>query len=365
MSSMRRLLRLAASLAALVVVVGAAEAATYKLKIGAGHPPVGLWVSTIRDVFVPKITERVAKETGHKIEWTEAYGGTVCKLGECLEAVESGLLDIADVHVPTEPAKLLAHNFMFFAPFGTPDPRLAAKIVWEVYEKTPALRKVLEDRYNQVFVGPGIVGNYGLVTNFKWTNVSELKGRKIAAIGPNMPWLQGTGAVGVQSTLNEAYTSMQTGVYDGWVMLAEPTLAFKLNEVSKQFANMNFGAIATPLLTMNKESFSALPPEVQKIILEAGKEYNEVMGQVTYERQVASVSKLKELGVEVREVRLGGAAGLGQAIGEHPQAALRGNQQGPHARGSCLRIHQSTQGGRAYFPARLGSRALSGKPLPL
>jgi TRAP-type C4-dicarboxylate transport system substrate-binding protein len=301
MSSIRQLFGLAACVAAAAFVGGAAEAATYKLKIGAGHPPVGLWVSTIRDVFVPRITERVAKETGHKIEWTEAYGGTVCKLGECLEAVESGLLDIADVHVPTEPAKLLAHNFMFFAPFGTPDPRLAAKIVWEVYEKTPALKKVLEDRYNQVFIGPGIVGNYGLVTNFKWTNVSELKGRKIAAIGPNMPWLQGTGAVGVQSTLNEAYTSMQTGVYDGWVMLAEPTVAFKLNEVSKQFANMNFGAIATPLLTMNKDSFRALPPEVQKIILEGGKEYNEVMGRVTYERQLASVAKLKELGVEVRE----------------------------------------------------------------
>ena len=123
MSSIRGLLRLAASVAAAVVVAGAAEAATYKLKIGAGHPPVGLWVSTIRDVFVPKVTERVAKETGHKIEWTEAYGGTVCKLGECLEAVELGLLDIADVHVPTEPAKLIAHNFMFFAPFGTPDPQ--------------------------------------------------------------------------------------------------------------------------------------------------------------------------------------------------------------------------------------------------
>jgi TRAP-type C4-dicarboxylate transport system substrate-binding protein len=301
MSRMQQVFRLAASVCLMLVIGSAADAATYKLKIGAGHPPVGLWVSSIRDVFIPTVNERVAKETGHKVEWTEAYGGTVCKLGECLEAVESGLLDIADVHVPTEPAKLLAHNFMFFAPFGTPDPRLAAKVVWEVYEKNPALKKVLEDRYNQVFVGPGIVGNYGLVTNFKWNNVSELKGRKIAAIGPNMPWLQGTGAVGVQSTLNEAYTSMQTGVYEGWVMLAEPTLAFKLNEVSKQFVNMNFGAIATPLLTMNKDAFRALPPELQTIVLDAGKKYNEVMGQVTYDRQIASVAKLKELGVEVRE----------------------------------------------------------------
>ena len=230
-----------------------ADAAEFKLKIGAGHPPVGLWVATIKDVYMPRVTERAAK-AGHKIEWTEAWGGAVCKLGECLEAVEAGLLDIADVHAPTEPAKLLANNFTFFAPFGTPDPRIAAKVVWDVYQSTPALKKVLEDRYKQVFIANGIVGNYGLVTNFKWAKVPELKGRKLAAIGPNIPWLQGTGAVGVQSTLNEAYTSMQTGVYEGWVMLADPILAFKLNEVSKQYVDMDFGCQATPLLTINRDT---------------------------------------------------------------------------------------------------------------
>ena len=138
-----------------------------------------------------------------------------CKLGECLEAIEFGLIDIGDAHAPFEPAKMLAHNFAFFAPFGAPDPRVAAKAVREVYETTPALRKVLEDRYNQVFVAVGIVGNYGLITNFKWNTVADLKGHKIAPAGPNLPWLQGTGVVGVQSTLNEAYTSMQTGVYEG------------------------------------------------------------------------------------------------------------------------------------------------------
>lgn len=278
-----------------------AEAATYKIKIGAGHVPAGLWVATIRDFYIPRVTERLAKETKHSIEWTQAWGGSVCKIGECLEAVEAGLLDMADVHVPTEPAKLMAHNVFYFAPFGSPDPRVAAKIAAQLYETVPALKKVLEDRYNQVFVGTGVVGNYGLVTNFEWNTVAELKGRKIAAIGPNFPWLQGTGAVPVQSNLNEAYTSMQTGVYEGWVMLAEPIVSFKLNEVSKQYVDMDFGAINTPLLTMNKDSFRDLAPEVQKIILEVGKEFNERMGQVTWERQEASVAKLKEQGVKVRQ----------------------------------------------------------------
>jgi C4-dicarboxylate-binding protein DctP len=300
MGKLKQSLGAAALAAGLLGGLPDAGAAEFKLKIGAGHPPVGLWVATIKDVYMPRVTERAAK-AGHKIEWTEAWGGSVCKLGECLEAVEAGLLDIADVHAPTEPAKLLANNFTFFAPFGTPDPRIAAKVVWDVYQSTPALKKVLEDRYKQVFIANGIVGNYGLVTNFKWTKVPELKGRKLAAIGPNIPWLQGTGAVGVQSTLNEAYTSMQTGVYEGWVMLADPILAFKLNEVSKQYVDMDFGCQATPLLTINRDTLRSMPADLQKIILDAGKDYNEAMGQVTWEKQVAAVKRMKELGLETRQ----------------------------------------------------------------
>ncbi len=295
----------AVAIAAAALATGtSADADTIKLKIGAGHVPAGLWVQTIRDYFMPRFAERVEKETGHKIDWTAGWGGSLCKIGECLEAVESGLLDIADVHVPTEPAKLLANNFTYFAPFGSPDPRVVAKVVAKIYETVPGLKKNMEDRYNQIFVGAGVVGNYGLVTNFKWEKVSELKGRKIAAIGPNFAWLQGTGAVPVQSNLNEAYTSMQSGVYEGWVMLAEPIVSFKLNEVSKLYMDMDYGAIHTPLLTINKDTWKSLPPNVQKILLEVGQDFNKQMGAVTWEKQQQSVAKLKELGVETRQATM-------------------------------------------------------------
>lgn len=292
-----------AALAAGTVLAGAtvADAATYRLTIAAGHVPAGLWVQTIREFFMPRFADRVQKETGHTIQWTEGWGGSLCKIGECLEAVESGLVDIADVHVPTEPAKLMAHNVFYYAPFGAPDPRLGAKVAAAMYEKVPELRSVLESRYNQVFVGAGIVGNYGLVTNFTWNTVADLKGRKIAAIGPNFPWLQGTGAIPVQSNLNEAYTAMQTGVYEGWVMLADPTVSFKLHEVSKQYVDMDFGSIHTPLLTINRDTYRGLPPAVQKILLEVGKEFNARMGDVTYERQVAAVDTLKKAGLVVKQ----------------------------------------------------------------
>ena len=297
-----RNLGLAAVLVALAFAgTATVQAKTIKLSIGAGHPASSVWVGTMHNYFVPEVTKRVAKATGDKIVWTEAWGGSVCKLGECLEAVQSGLLDIADIHAPFEPAKLLANNFSYFAPFGTPDPRIAVKAIRMVYDETPGLKTLLTKRYNQVFIGAGVVGNYGILTNFKWNKVADLKGHKLEAAGPNLPWLEGTGVVGVQGTLNEAYTSLQTGVYDGIVMFPDAIVSFKLDEVAKQFVNMDFGCVHTPLLAMNKDTWDSLSPKVQKIFLEVGRDWNTYIGQVTYEKQQAALRKMKAAGVEVKE----------------------------------------------------------------
>lgn len=292
----------ALSLAVVSAPVSSVAAQTISLRIGAGHPAAATWITTIRELFMPRFAERVKAETEYEIEWTEAWGGSVCKLGECLEAVESGLLDMADLQTPFEPAKLMAYNFSYFVPFGTGDPVLGAELNRRTYEEVPALKEFLEDRYNQVFVGVGILSNYGLVTTFEWEKVDELDGQKIAAAGPNIPWVQSVGVIPVQSNLNEAYTSFQTGVYNGWVMFPDGVTSFRLEEVTKQFAITGFGAIATPLLTINKDTWDDLPPEVQKIMLEVGSEWNKRAGEFTAERQKQAFETMKEAGLNIKEL---------------------------------------------------------------
>lgn len=282
--------------------VSQAGAETFRLSIGAGHPASAAWVGTMKEFLQPEISRRVKERTGHEIAWTEAYGGAVCKLGECLEAVEAGLLDIADLQAPFEPSKLQAHNFMYFVPFGLPDPRAGAKAALETYERVPELKTILEEDYNQVFLGVGIVGNYGLSTAFDWSSIEELSGRKIAAAGPNLPLLEGTGIVGVQSNLNEAYTSFETGLYSGWVMFPDALVSFKLIEVAGYFAEMNFGTVATPLITINKDTFDALPEEVRQIFVEVGREWNAEVGRVVHERQVAALNSMQDAGVKLIKV---------------------------------------------------------------
>jgi len=282
---------------------GTASADTFRLTIGSGHPAdAAIWITTMRDFLAPEIAKRVAQKTGHKIEWVNAYGGSVCKLGECLEAVESGLVDIADLHVPFEPTKLMAHNFPYFVPFGTPDPVVAARAARKVYDSVPDLKKMLETKYNQVFLGIGTVGNYNMLTTFAWDKVEQLKSRKVAAAGPNIPWLQAVGSIPVQSNLNEAYTSFQTGVYEGWIMFPDATVGFKLHEVAKNYTFTDFGAIPNVLITINKDTWKKLPKQVQDIMLEVGKEYTEVESKAAAEKALKSVDTMKAAGATVRSL---------------------------------------------------------------
>lgn len=299
----RKVLKILAAALLGVVCSGAAMADTFRLSIGSGHPAdAAVWITAMRDFFAPEVAKRVAARTGHKIEWVSAYGGSVCKLGECLEAVESGLLDIADLHVAFEPAKLMAHNFAYFVPFGSGDPVVVAKAARQVYDRVPELKKILEDKYSQVFLGVGSVGNYGLVTNFAWDKVEQLKGKKIAAAGPNIPWLRAVGAVPVQSNLNEAYTSLQTGVYEGWVMFPDATVGFKLHEVAKNFTITDFGAVSTVVIAANKDSFRKLPKPVQDILLEVGREFTTVQPTMGNEKAAASLATMKAGGANVRSL---------------------------------------------------------------
>ncbi len=279
------------------------RAETFRLTIGAGHPvPTSSWVAPMQTFMQVEVKKRVEQKTGHKIEWVEAYGGSVAKLGEVLEAVENGLLDIGDVHVPFEPSKLLAYNFGYFVPFGTESVVIAGRAARKVFDAFPPLRANLENRFNQVYLATGAVTCYNLVTTFPWTKVEQLKGRKIAAAGPNIPWLQAVHAVPVQSNLNEAYTSFQTGVYEGWIMIPDATYSFKLHEVARYYTITGFGAIPNTLITINKNTWKKFPKEVQEIFLEVGREYTKVQTEASQIKSDQAIKAMKDAGTTIREL---------------------------------------------------------------
>jgi len=291
---------------AVAAIVSAATAAsaqeTIRLRIASGHPPVNTYVNLMQNFFVPEVTKRVAERTKHKVEFVEGYGGAMVKVADTLEGVQSGIIDIGGFCFCFEPSNLPLHAFQVMLPFGTMSPVMSVKIAREVYDQVPYMSKVFEDKFRQKLIALIADNGYNLGTNFEWNKVADLKGQKLAGAGLNLKWLEFAGATPVQSSLPDAYTAMQTGVYNGWIMFPSGWVNFKLYEVGKYYTEIGFGAITWHGLTINSARWAKLPKEVQDIILEVAKEYEARTGTVNEENYPKQLAELKSKGTNVRQL---------------------------------------------------------------
>ncbi|MFH1091013.1 MAG: C4-dicarboxylate TRAP transporter substrate-binding protein [Pseudomonadota bacterium] len=281
--------------------VKVAEAKDFKLTIAAGHPAgAAVWINRLRDFFVPEVTKRAAA-AGHKVEFNQAYGGAVAKIGFVLEAVESGTADMGLIGTVFEPTKLYMHNFCYYVPFGTSDVIQNTKLSLKLYEQIPWLSEMMEKNYNQKRLAIGTCASYDLLTKFPIRKIEDLKGHKITAAGPNLPWVECVGGVPVQGNLTEWYTGLQTGVYEGCMAFPDSFVGFKFFEQAKYYSAVGFGSVHVLVICMNLDVFKSLPPELQKIFLEVGSEYPMDLAQATVVKAKESLEIMKKAGVDMYE----------------------------------------------------------------
>lgn len=249
---------------------------TFQIRIGSGYPVEGApWTKVVKEYYIPEVNKAL-ENTKYKIDWVESYGGTTAKPGEELEAVQNKLLDMAFVVSPLEPSALKVSNIGYNVPFSSSNPEIFTKATYAIFDKYPELSKEYEEA-NQKLLGLGVTESYELITNFPVDSVEDLKNKKIAAVGSNLNWIKPIGVVPVQSNLTEAYQSLQSGVYDGWVMYSGSVKGFKLHEQAKYFTRVGFGCAIIGGLTINKNTWDNFPEEVQSILGQTGKTYSDAL----------------------------------------------------------------------------------------
>ncbi|MBT1118437.1 C4-dicarboxylate TRAP transporter substrate-binding protein [Stutzerimonas nitrititolerans] len=308
--------------------VASAHADQINLRAGSGHP-VGLlsYMETAHNFFVPELKKRIEAETDHNVRVMELHAGQIAKVTEVLEATRDGLLDIGFISMIFEPSELLAQNFPLFLPFGTPDAKMASEAVRATYEAHPELTETFEKKYNQKLLAVSCLSNYGLGTTFPWEDFSDLQGHKIAGAGVNLDWIKG--ATPVASNLNEAYQSMQTGVYQGYLSTSTWWTTFKLNEVAKHYSKIDFGAMPVNSVTVNLKTWNKLPADVQQILKEVARDYEDATAEVCAANDRNGLQKAKELGVSVKEISPEARKAWAEALKDFPnRMARKVNEQG-------------------------------------
>jgi TRAP-type C4-dicarboxylate transport system substrate-binding protein len=229
-----------------------------------------LWISQFEEFYIPEVDKRLAAGGKYKIEWTKAWSGQIVKPTGVLEGVESGLGDMAIVTTVFYASKLPLNNLPFYVPFSSSNPAVISKAMDDIADKFPAFRKQFEDANQVLLANAATFDSYNLYLKEPASSMADLKGRKINVAGINARYLPVTGAVGVSGSSAVYYNNLNTGVVDGAMLWTEGATTFKFNEVAPYIMKTEFGGAINKSLTVNKATWDKLPPEVQKIMREAG-----------------------------------------------------------------------------------------------
>lgn len=274
-----------------------AHADSFNWTIASGHPPVTKGVALLSSYFIPEITTRL-EAMGHTVTWTEAYGGSLAGVTEVLEAVEGGITDFGYVPTIFEADRLPLEQVTYVTPFSSSSVSTMVSIINDLHDRVPAMDEAWADA-NQKRLAASIVDTYQIITDFEWTDVSELDGRKISSGGLSTNWLRGTGATALAGSLPEYYNAVKTGLADGLIIFESAITPYKFYEVAPFISSISFGPQSASALSVNLDSWGQIPPDVQAVIEEVASEY-ETMVAAGYEEIAAkSVATAKENGATV------------------------------------------------------------------
>lgn len=294
--------RTLAAAAMALCLAGSAAAETFKMTVVAGHPPVFLWVKLMHEFFIPEVDKSLNALGGqHRIEWTEAYGGTVAKIGGELEAIEEGVADMGFVGTIFEAPKMPLQNVSYVTPFGSGDIAAVTAAIIKLQNEIPAMKGAWE-KYNQIFLGGAALDSYHLFTTFPVNSVDDLAGRKILAPGPSANWIKDTGAVAVAGNLQTYYNDIKTGVADGTLTFATGAWGCKCFEVAPYVTKVNFGAQFAGGLSVNKDVWEGFPPEVQAVFRDVAAKYTLRFAIAQQNAADSLLKKMAEMGATVTEL---------------------------------------------------------------
>ncbi len=135
---------------------------------------------------------------------------------------------------------------------------------------------------------------------------ADLKGLKIRTI-PTKVFVSAINAMGANATpmnFGEIYTSLQSGVFDGYEHTAATTVAFKLNEVACCMA-MTRHLMDPTMLVLSLAEWKKFSPAEQAVLQQGAAEAAAYVRKLAPERETESLAAVKKLGMKVVEIDVG------------------------------------------------------------
>ncbi|MBN1103311.1 MAG: TRAP transporter substrate-binding protein DctP [Deltaproteobacteria bacterium] len=273
--------------------------AQIKLRVAGTFPPPTV---SMQSAVAKMWLDEVSKKTDGKVTFQTFWGGALGKPQEHITLAEKGMADIVLTNAHFTPGKFPLGQFEYVFPFGPPDPVVVTKAKRQMYKEFPEFAKDWA-KCNTIQILNASACLYQILSREPVQKLDDFKGKKIALIGRYFGrWVQPAGAVPVVAPAADRYTMLQTKVIDMDLLPLDMFAAFKIHEQAPNLILVDALMGNFVDLIINVNSYNKLPAEIQKIMLDTGKEIELKVAQTEVKKWTEkTINEFKSKGVKIFE----------------------------------------------------------------
>jgi TRAP-type transport system periplasmic protein len=226
-------------------------------------------------VLAGEWAREVEKRTNGRVKITLFPGGTLTPADKCYDGVVKGISDIGMSVLGYTRGKFPLTEVIDL-PLGYKSGVSATALINKYYER---FKPKEFDEVKVLYLhahGPGI-----LHTKKPVSKLEDLKGLRIRSTGLSAKVVAALGGTPVAMPMGETYDALKRGMVEGSMAPIESLEGWKWGEVVKSTTESFGSAYSTGFfVTMNKDKWNALPPDLQKTIEKVNGEWAEKSGKL-------------------------------------------------------------------------------------
>jgi TRAP-type C4-dicarboxylate transport system substrate-binding protein len=222
---------------------------------------------------------------------------------QLLESVATGKADATDLAMPWLSGTYPLLNWGIIPNIVSSDPVEALGEELAVYED-PEVMKILDNRLKEVNLKFWFVTQWdpanGIWSKNEIKAIEDIKGMKMSVAGGFYGNLgaKNMGASAVAITSAELAPAMMTGTVDGVLTSLGYGYSIGLAKVSKFYTLTPLNPTWTAYTVINRKKFDSMPPDLQKALMDVGKELQRMVCLSTTAEYVMSLDTVALSGVQ-------------------------------------------------------------------
>jgi TRAP-type transport system periplasmic protein len=225
-------------------------------------------------VLSEQYCKEIEKRTNGRVKITHFGAGTLVSAPQIYDSTVKGICDIGH-SIQAYTTGRFPLTEVIDLPLGYTSGIQATRLINAFYKKFKP--KEYDDTHILYMHahGPGYFHTKKIISS-----LDEVKGMRIKSSGLSAKIVSAIGAVPVTMPIPETYDALQRGLADGVLLNNDILKSLKFGDFCKcTVLNSGIAYTVSFFVTMNKEKWNSLPPDIQRIFEQVSEEYAEKMGR--------------------------------------------------------------------------------------